>query len=399
VVDALATLEEAIALQQRGEHVAAAARYEAILEDRRLPRGLELLIWHNLAAAQRASGGIQRALRCYAQALACDAEDADSWNGLGLTLADDGEPHLAARAHQRAVAIDPSAHAYLCLGNALRASDQRRPARAAFERACVLDPGLAAAPYNLHAAVYDDRSPREALAALERALAIEPEHEQARFFDHGIRRWHDLPTSTQTQTAPEFLTSSLAFVLEQRDRETRAFADTFQTLGHAVSLAPDSGEVVELGVRRGTTLRFLAGLWPDRRILGFDSFEGIPEPWGGQPRGLYSTGGEMPSMPPNVSVHPGWFEETLNEVARTGEQLALVHVDCDLRGSTQTALGALAPRIAGGTVLVFDEYLCNPGWQNEEHRAWRQAATQCDWRYRYAAFSLFTKQAVIVVED
>jgi hypothetical protein len=263
----------------------------------------------------------------------------------------------------------------------------------------VLDPLLAAAPYNLHAAVYDDRAPAEALAALERALAIDPEHERALFFDHGIRRWHDLPAATHAPAAPEFLDRSLAFALEHQDSETRAFADTFLTLSYGVSLAPRSGDVLELGVRRGTTLRFLAGLVPERRILGFDSFEGIPEPWGGQPRGLYSTDGEMPSVPPNVTLHPGLFEQTLHAADRADEQLALVHVDCDLRGSTRTALRALAPRIGAGTVLVFDEYLCNPGWQDEEHLAWHEAVAQHDWRYRYAAFSLFTKQVVVVVQD
>ena len=99
-------------------------------------------------------------------------------------------------------------------------------------------------------------------------------------------------------------------------------------------------------------------------------------------------------MPHNVTLHPGWFADTLPAYASTLRAPArFVHVDCDLYASTRVALGALAPHIQRGTVIVFDEYLCNPGWEDEEHRALLESGLDVT----YIAFSLFTKQAAILV--
>ena len=72
------------------------------------------------------------------------------------------------------------------------------------------------------------------------------------------------------------------------------------------------------------------------------------------------------------------------------------HVDCDLYESTAEALRALA-LIVPGTVLLFDEYLMNPHWQSDEHKALVEVGTALGWTWRYAAFSLFSHQAVVVV--
>lgn len=390
-------LRDAMALQQQGQHEAAAERYQALLEHQPLPAGLEQAVRYNLAAALRADGRLDEAQQCYEQALGLDEEDADCWSGLGLVYADLGQPEVAVQAHQRAVALCPSAGALVNLGNALRSAGERSQAISAFEHAIALEPDHAAGSYNLHAALYRDDAPGPALAALEQALAAAPSHRHARFFRHALQRWHGLPT--HDVEAPAFLFDSLSFALERRDPDTRSFADTFETLRFAATLVTGPGEVVELGVRHGTTLRFLASQFPDRQLHGFDSFEGLPEAWGDQPAGLYSTMGAQPTMPANVCLHPGWFESTLSALAGSSEALALVHVDCDLYASTHTALTSLAPRIRAGCVLVFDEYLCNPGWRDEEHRAWTEAAHQFGWSYHYAAFSLFSKQAVVVVDE
>jgi hypothetical protein len=183
-------------------------------------------------------------------------------------------------------------------------------------------------------------------------------------------------------------------VEQKRTSATKLFADTFDTLRFAFAQAPGTGAVVELGVRRGTTIRLLAELAAPTRVHGFDAFEGLPETWGDQDKGLYTTGGELPEVPSNVALHRGWFVDTLPDFAATlTEPLRFLHVDCDLYSSTRDALKALAPHFGSGTVIVFDEYLCNPGWEDEEHRALAEA----DIPYDYLAFSLFTKQAAVVL--
>ena len=63
-----------------------------------------------------------------------------------------------------------------------------------------------------------------------------------------------------------------------------------------------------------------------------------------------------------------------------------------------SVLDGLAARIKPGTVLVFDEYLINPTWRDDEYRAFQEAVQKYGWRYRYLAFGIVTKQAAVMIE-
>ena len=115
----------------------------------------------------------------------------------------------------------------------------------------------------------------------------------------------------------------------------------------------------------------------DQPIHGFDTFTGLPEAWGNEPVGTYTAGGEIPQAPPNVKFHKGLFSETIPSYLASRDAarlpLAFANVDCDLYSSTRDVLESLQPRIVSGTVLVFDEYMCHPGWRNDEFRAFRES--------------------------
>jgi predicted O-methyltransferase YrrM len=186
-------------------------------------------------------------------------------------------------------------------------------------------------------------------------------------------------------------------VLDHRDLETRFFGNTAATLRHAAALATLPGSVVELGVRFGTStrlLQFATGL----PVHGFDTFSGLPQAWHTVPRGAYSTAGVVPELGPLVHLHKGLFSQTLpGWVERHRAPLRLLHVDCDLYESTAEALHLLAPLVAPGTVVLFDEYLMNPQWTEDEHKALVEVGQSRGWTWRYAAFSLFSHQAVVVI--
>jgi tetratricopeptide (TPR) repeat protein len=333
------------------------------------------------------------------------------WHDLGLALAADGRPDEAADAYRHAQKLggERAAATWVNLGNALRSAGNKAEAVDAYLTAMEIDPELAPAFYNMHAALYDDAAPWAAVAALERAHTLRPEHADTNFYLAALRRLHRQPhRQPHSANADEllaalpsesaFLVDSLRFVENNRDRQTRLFADTFETLGFALRQAPTQGLVMELGVRHGTSLRFLAA-HADGVVHGFDSFEGLPTSWGEQDAGLYSTSGRPPTAIAGALLHSGRFRDSLPPfLADEPEPLRLLHVDCDLHSSTAVALALLAPRVVVGTTVIFDEYLCNPGWRSEEHRAWTQACERHGWRYRYLAFAPFTKQAVVRVE-
>ncbi|MEJ2870394.1 class I SAM-dependent methyltransferase [Actinomycetospora sp. OC33-EN08] len=194
----------------------------------------------------------------------------------------------------------------------------------------------------------------------------------------------------------EAVESSAAFV-----RESMSSAGTFptppETLAHALSLAPTGGMALEFGVYSGTTLRQIARARGGSEVYGFDSFEGLPEDW----RAGFRAGTFAVDSIPEVEgaeLVVGWFSETLPAFldAHPGP-VDLLHLDADLYSSTATALGLVGPRLHPGSVIVFDEYLNHPGWQDGEHRAWREFVAAADVEFVYEAFTHDSEQVVVVV--
>jgi len=64
---------------------------------------------------------------------------------------------------------------------------------------------------------------------------------------------------------------------------------------------------------------------------------------------------------------------------------------------TKAVLTLLAPRIAPGAVIVFDECIGNEHWREDEFKAFQEAVAQYGWKYEYLCFSLFTKQVATMI--
>lgn len=123
-------------------------------------------------------------------------------------------------------------------------------------------------------------------------------------------------------------------------------------------------------------------------LHGFDSFEGLPEPWFGKlGKGTFSTNGQLPIVRENVKLHPGWFDKTLPKFAATYEgQIAFMHIDCDLYSSTKIVFDILGDRISSGTVIQFDEYFNYPGWRNHEYKAFQEFVDNRGVKYEYLGY-------------
>ena len=172
---------------------------------------------------------------------------------------------------------------------------------------------------------------------------------------------------------------------------------TREVLGYGLDQARIDGMILEFGVRTGNSINFLAHN-TDSVVHGFDSFQGLPEAWVGQEPGAYTTHGELPEVPSNVRLHVGLFDETLPEfLAEPPRPIRFMNVDCDLYSSTKTIFEHLAERVVPGTIIVFDEYLINPTWRDDEYKAFQEFVERYSWKYEYIAFCLFSKQAVVKI--
>jgi len=167
-------------------------------------------------------------------------------------------------------------------------------------------------------------------------------------------------------------------------------------LEQAIEDAPPGGLSCEFGVYQGLSLRFIAER-TNGPVHGFDSFQGLPEAWkAGEGAGSYSAGNHLPRVPQNVTLHPGWFEETLpNFVADAAAPMSLLHIDCDIYSSTATVLRHVRPLLRPGTVVAFDEYLGYPGYREHEFRAWQEFAVAHGIEYEYLAFNLGARKAAL----
>lgn len=174
-------------------------------------------------------------------------------------------------------------------------------------------------------------------------------------------------------------------------------------LEHALSLVTVDGFYAEFGVFQGETLAFVANR-VEKVVYGFDSFEGLPGDWFlGVTKGYFSLQGELPKLnvtQNNFRLVKGWFNETLPDfTSQIAEPAAFIHVDCDLYESTKAILDGLCDRIVPGTVIVFDEYLNYPGWQNHEHKAWIEFCEAQKVKYRYVSFAPTMFSAAVVVDS
>mmetsp|Transcript_43744 Transcript_43744/g.140494 ORF Transcript_43744/g.140494 Transcript_43744/m.140494 type:complete len:221 (+) Transcript_43744:19-681(+) len=162
---------------------------------------------------------------------------------------------------------------------------------------------------------------------------------------------------------------------------------------HAESHA---GLLLEFGVYHGRTLRMIASHFPDDPVHGFDTFSGIPEDWHSTRAGAYSTHGTLPPAPDNVQYHVGLFADTLPAFLEANPgPIRLMNLDCDLYSSAKDVLGAVAGRLRPGSVIVLDEYVMNPHWEEDEYRAFQEAVAEHGWEYRYLGISLVSQQAVV----
>jgi hypothetical protein len=173
-----------------------------------------------------------------------------------------------------------------------------------------------------------------------------------------------------------------------------------ELLAFALGACSIPGLMLEFGVFRGESLRFLAK-HAGQDVHGFDSFEGLPEDWTYfQKQGRFSLDGGVPEFTEsNICVYKGWFQNTLPEfLAKFAGPARLVHIDCDIYSSTRTVFDLIAPRLVKGSVIVFDEYLGYPSWQQHEYRAFQEYVAANQVRYRYLGFASSHTSVAVVIE-
>ena len=144
---------------------------------------------------------------------------------------------------------------------------------------------------------------------------------------------------------------------------------------HLRTIQHIEGTIVECGVGWGRSLFAFAAcqraLGQERRIFGFDSFEGFPDPSaedlpGKARRGHYKTnrdsvvrflinsGLSRASVDSSITLVPGFFADSMRTY--DAGPVALLHLDVDIYSSYKETLQFFYPRVPPGGIIAFDEY-------------------------------------------
>ena len=140
-----------------------------------------------------------------------------------------------------------------------------------------------------------------------------------------------------------------------------------------------TGDIVEFGSYKGGSgimmALMLQKLGSKRHIHLFDSFEGLPEPDEvqdkGYKKGQFKSNYEKLSaylielgIEDYITIHKGWFRDTLPAYLSNEVHISLMHVDCDLYTSTMDCFPQVYPRLGERGVCVLDDF--NDGGRGEK---------------------------------
>jgi tetratricopeptide (TPR) repeat protein len=359
-----------------------------------------------LAHAHFQRGNTSQATAVCHQIIQTLPEQSNAWHLLGAIELQQGNVEVAIASFQHALRSHPSNPEYLGnLGFAYHEKGELNAAMLYYTKTLHIAPDYGNALYNQHALMLTaNRS--AAIENLKRLLVLNPRDHDAHYMlgvlldsvgetDIAQASLNILKNGSPLDQARLDAWNYIKSANKVLPQITGSMIETFKL---AMDAAPNDGMVLEFGVRFGNTIRQIASL-AEQQVYGFDSFEGLPEVWHHEPKGSYTTRGEIPKVPSNVKLIAGWFEDTLPKfLTDNSEPVRFINIDCDIYSSTKTVLDHLAPRIVSGTVIVFDEYIGNEHWREDEYKAFQEAVAKNGWGYEYLCFSVFTKQVAVRIK-
>lgn len=357
--------------------------------------------------AYQQAGQLAQAVSIFKQVLAAAPNQPDALHSLGCIALHEGRVEQAVDLIGRAIKHNANNPEYYNnLGFALHEQGHLEAALKNYRKAISLAPRYVNAWYNMHPLLLSCEP--EAIECLEKVIALAPHDAEAKWMLGVLLEREGKAEASQTMLAQLAGLNVLAnarldawdYLKRQGALQLPIMGSMLQTFRYCLSQAPKDGLVLEFGVRFGNTIRQIAELvGPGQVVHGFDSFEGLPEAWHKEAKGSYSTKGEIPTVPKHVRLHQGWFEDTLPAFLESYPgDVRLLNIDCDIYSSTKTVLELLAPRIKPGAVIVFDEYIGNEQWREDEFKAFQEAIARYGWQYEYLCFSLFTKQVAVRIK-
>jgi len=344
---------------------------------------------NNLGTIFKELKEFQKAKDCYERAIQLNPNYAMALYNLGVIFKQFGLSQKAVGYFEKAIEINPNyAAAYNGLGiifNEL--GNNIKKAKSCFEKAIEINHNYADIYWNLHSLVSNID---EAIEILKKLIHIDNNHFNAKsmlacleYFKGNHKNFNNLINSNDSYIRSFKWIFSLP-------KLPKLFFNKKDFFDGVAAISDKSRPFYEFGVWNGVSFKYLINTFG--RGFGFDTFTGIPEKWYDNPAGTYSSFGSIPQISGGEFI-VGKFEDTLPKFFSKKRSVAsLINFDADLYSSTICALNNAKDIIDKDTILVFDEFLMNDRWEEDEYKALEKFCNNFNFSYDVLAVSFYTKQ-------
>ena len=175
------------------------------------------------------------------------------------------------------------------------------------------------------------------------------------------------------------------------------FFNKWSLFRYVFKICDTSKPFYEFGVWTGNSFNFI--IQNIKKGYGFDTFTGLPENWqvGNkiEKAGSYSNSNKIPEIKGGKFIK-GEFKKTLpNFFSKSRSVASLINIDVDLYSSTICVLESVRNIVDKDTIIIFDEFLINDTWEQDEAKALFDFCSKYKYKYEVIAYSFFSKQVAI----
>jgi Flp pilus assembly protein TadD len=349
---------------------------------------------NNLGVILQELGELQKAKGCYEKTIEIDPSYVKAHNNLGVIFKELGDKQKAKNCYEKAIEIDPNyTDAHNNLGTIFQDLGELQKAKECFEKAIEINPNYTSAYWNSHGLSTDIDG---ALLILKKLYKIDNKYTKAKImiaalegFKGNFSMFDDILSSSNSSHP---YTRSIKWVFSL-PKLPNIFFDRWLFFDAVIKLANNSRPFYEFGVWNGDSFKYLIKTF--KKGFGFDTFSGLPEDWHSQKKGRYSSFGAIPKIEGGEFI-VGKFEDTLpNFFSEEKPKASLINFDADLYSSTLCALNYSNKVIDEKTILVFDEFIMNGKWEEDEFKALNEFCDNLGYSYEVLVVSFFTKQVAV----
>ncbi len=349
---------------------------------------------YNLGNIYIDKGDLNKAINSFQNAIKLKPNYYEAYNNLGNAMYYRGDLNNAIDNFQNAIDLKPDyADAYNNMGNAYNSKGALNEAVNSLKQAIRFRPNYADAFWNLYGTSV---SFTEAQNWIERCLEADKGHEHAILTSAALKAYsgdtRDLDALRKSEFKEHSYMRSFDWVFGLPTLPL-LFFNRWAFFDFIIQESTKDRPFYEYGVFRGHAFEYLIKTY--KIGYGFDTFTGLPEDWHDTKAGTYSSEGMVPNIKGGNFIS-GKFEDSLPKFFEQKRPLAsIINFDADLYSSTICAMTYSKPVIDEQTILVFDEFIMNKNWENDEYKALIEFCKKNKYLYEVIAVSFNTKQVAV----